>query len=112
MINMDKKYRTRDFREVRIYAVDGSSRQPIHGSIKLDSGWTATVWNLAGKECDLLHNPNLDLIEVKPRYKLSMWVNVYPDNELYTRRAADHAAGPNRIACIKVELDFEEGEGL
>ena len=115
MINMDKKYRTRDFREVRIYAVDGSSRQPIHGSIKLDSGWTATVWNLAGKECDLLHNPNLDLIEVKPRHKQTVWLNVYgrPDDvtAYNCRWKANQSVFP-RIACIKVELDFEEGQGL
>jgi hypothetical protein len=29
-----------------------------------------------------------------------------------SKERADLAAGCNRIACIKVELDFEEGEGL
>jgi hypothetical protein len=32
MISMDKQYRTRDGREVRIYAVDGGGKYPIHGA--------------------------------------------------------------------------------
>ena len=35
-MSMDKKYRTRDGKEVRIYAVDGCGDYPIHGSYAFD----------------------------------------------------------------------------
>ena len=41
------------------------------------------------------------------------WVNIYPDGiprAHRTRELADKYAGPNRIACVRVE--YEEGEGL
>ena len=47
-ISMDKKYRTRDGREVRIYAVDGYRDYPIHGAI-MDDGWCVHYWSEKGK---------------------------------------------------------------
>ena len=36
MIDINKKYRTRNGREVRIYATDGWSASPVHGAIKVE----------------------------------------------------------------------------
>ena len=33
MIDMKKKYRTKDGREVRIYATDGVGHYPVHGAV-------------------------------------------------------------------------------
>ena len=52
---------------------------------------------------------------VKPRIKRTVWLNVYADKSgdySQARSIADCMAGPNRIACVKVEIDCEHGEGL
>lgn len=118
MISKDKQYRTRDGREVRIYATDaGIGKNLIHGATHDDDfGWVPHVWLPDGKhECD----SSICLVEVKPRHKRTVWLNVYEaDNTecvgsaYMTARDAYKAAAVTRIACIKVDLDFEEGEGL
>jgi len=114
MISKDKQYRTRDGREVRIYATDGGMKR-IHGAIKTTDGWLQTGWYSDGR--DQYGRNQCDLIEVKPRYKRTVWLNVY-DNEVIhggwkTKEEADKICHNNhRIACIRVDLDFQEGEGL
>ena len=63
----------------------------------------------------------MDLIEVRPRHKLTVWTNVYktPNSGIvygqlfHTKEVAEqYVVRDDRIACIKVELNFEEGEGL
>jgi hypothetical protein len=114
MIDKNKTYRTRDGREVRIYATDGGAGASIHGAIKSGTGWLTTAWGARGNYwCNEDHDH--DLIEVRPRHKRTVWLNVYPDkNGDYSqlRTLADALATKERIACIKVDLDFEEGEGL
>ena len=113
MISMDKQYRTRDGREVRIYAVDGGGYYPIHGAYK-DSMWlwVQNSWVENGV-CN--YDNDLDLIEVKPRIQREEWVNVYPtftSRSHQTREIAERLAEDGRIACIKRAIDCEEGEGL
>ena len=119
MIDINKQYRTRDGREVRIYATDRGGCWPVHGAIKTkDSGvWVNYCWSANGSA---LYS-ELDLIEVRPRHTQTLWTNVYRDKRdvvvfgqlFFTRETADiYNVHHNRIACIKVELDFEEGEGL
>lgn len=112
MIELGKQYKTRDGREVRIYAVDGGGHKPIHGAIREGDGWFAASWLQGG--VGALHINSL--IEVKPRIKREVWVNVYPGPivcELrHTKADADEDAMRNRIACVKLTIDCEEGEGL
>lgn len=114
-ISMDKKYRTRDGREVRIYAVDG--RTPagqVHGAVNYGDGWKQFGWYISG-QYDCSEESCLDLIEVKPRIYCVYWVNVYPNYGACchkTKEEADKCAGQDRIACVKVVIDCEEGEGL
>ena len=117
MIDINKKYRTRDGREVRIYATDGGGRNPVHGSIKEEDGWIFQVWPQNGRYFeDDDEDYRIDLIEVRHRHKRTVWLNVYEDDlDAYTaasKKNADENASEDRIACIKVKLDFEEGEGL
>lgn len=119
MISKDKTYRTRDGREVRIYATDGGGPYPVHGAMRLPNFWAPTNWSENGNYKDQFGLNDLDLIEVKPRYKRTVWMNVYtPDNTecvgsaYMTAHDAHQAAAVTRIACIKVDLDFEEGEGI
>ena len=113
MIDINKKYRTRDGREVRIYATDGADKYPVHGSIKYETGWELFTWQLDGMRIPGREGGG-DLIEVRPRHKRTVWLNVYADNYglWETKKEADRSAIVGRIACIKVDLDFEEGDGL
>lgn len=115
MIDPNKKYRTRDNREVRIYAVDGyANGTAIHGAIKNVGGWSLCGWFADGKYT-LGDSTSTDLVEVKPRHKRTVWVNAYPSGHVSMwedKRTADKMRDSHGIACIKVELDFEEGEGL
>ena len=56
------------------------------------------------------------LIRNKPeKKKLCGWVNVYPEDRYgayKTRRAADDCAVSSRVACVYIEKEYEEGEGL
>ena len=119
MIDITKKYRTRDGREVRIYATDGADPYPVHGAIKNSDGeWCGSAWRVNGDY--KLNAPTFDdddLIEVKPRIKREVWVNVYPLHvsvTYETKADADKGAYQqvNRIACVKLTIDCEEGHGL
>lgn len=113
MIEMGKTYKTRDGREVRIYAVDGVDDYPVHGAVYV-GGWFPFKWRSDGTYG---HSPKHvhDLIEVKPRIKRTVWINVNPDGRCLlwnSREAADERTTKDRIACVKVEIDCEHGEGL
>jgi len=122
MIELGKQYKTRDGREVRIYAVDGGGRFPVHGALKqVDGTWRQEEWTLTGSyngEKDGHSLPNaLDLVEVKPRIQREVWVNVYKSECAYgavyrEKCSADIGADSTRIACVKLVIDCEEGEGL
>jgi hypothetical protein len=124
MIDKNRIYRTRDGREVRIYATDGDgSGSAIHGAIKNFYGWVATVWNPDGKchwgaGCYGDPTPANDLIEVRPRHKRTVWLTVWSFNYIQVMSTPEWQisksgrSGEIPYACIKVELDFEEGEGL
>jgi len=119
MISKDKQYRTRDGREVRIYATDGHPEEPVHGAFKdFGEDWNHTSWYMDGTS--VYRVKGADLVEVKPRIKRTYWVNVYPESVSFkttsvlwpSKERADDQAMINRIACVKVEIDVEEGEGL
>jgi hypothetical protein len=120
MIDKSKTYRTRDGREVRIYATDGGSYQPIMGATSYTSKEGKTWWESARWADDGSYDPygretNSDLIEVRPRHKRTVWVNVYgPESQTshHSREQADEERDPECLACIRVDLNFEEGEGL
>ena len=110
MIDINKSYRTRHGLEVRIYAIDGSGRLSIHGAMKTPDGWVPMQWPLAGRWT--ASDSPFDLIEVKPRIKKAVWLHVFKDGNVVA--AVDPASYniTHRIACVKVEIDCEEGEGL
>jgi len=114
MIDINKKYVTRDGREVRIYATDGGLENCItHGAAKNKSGyWESASWYTAhGGYYDDGVPHQYDLIEVRPRHKRTVWLHVFRNSTVCGPIDACYDI-PNRIAAIKVEWDFEEGEGL
>ena len=112
MIDINKKYRTRACAEVRIYAVDGDEPRPVHGAFKSPTGWVVSSWRQDGTQLDF--GGHYDLIELKPRIKRTLWVNVFPHTTaMFSHKLdADVYASSARLACVKVEIDCEEGEGL
>ncbi len=73
MISLDKSYRTKNGKEVRLYAIDGHGYWPVHGAISYPDGWYAFQWSVDGQGAYANH----DLIEVVmiPEY----WV-VFEEN--------------------------------
>ena len=117
-IDINKRYRTRDGREVRIYATDGHPDEPVHGAFKDYSGqWNTSIWNLDGtcrfKKC-VSGEQCVDLVEVKQRIKRTYWANIYDTGLTYhdTKEDANNYKMGLRLACVKVEIDCEKGEGL
>jgi len=113
MIELGKQYRTEDGCEARVYAVDAGGTHSVHGAIKRNGSWIVTAWSKEG--CWSSGYSINNLVEVKPRIQREMWLNVY-NGRLCTgypsREESDRASSYDRIACVKVVIDCEEGEGL
>lgn len=73
MISMDKKYRTRDGRDVRILCVDGPDDAPVVGLI----GRTTASWHLDGRWAHAFTETAYDLVEHQEPDVRTIWVNVY-----------------------------------
>ncbi len=112
---MDKKYKTRDGREVKIYSVEGNCYDYIHGAVmQFNGNWELRSWYKNGKEWSS-EEGSLDLIEVKERKKIESWANIYPDGAIAphpTKEKADNGRASDCFACVKITIDCEEGEGL
>lgn len=109
MIDKNKTYRTRDGREVRIYATDHGGRFPVAGAFFDDGRWQFSTWDNDGNWCS--GACSADLIEVKPRIVRTYWMLVY---DTYCTHSKEKPAkfSSDCKACVKVEIECEEGEGL
>ncbi len=129
MISLDRKYKTRDGRDVRVLCVDGPDPcYPVVAVVRCSNElhWEPFDFTVDGRK-HREDNPSAsDLIEVKPEHH--GWMNVYRTyggiepglmggGIFPTKHKADEQAknGPlcglsDRIACIPVH--FEEGLGL
>jgi hypothetical protein len=114
-ISMDKQYRTRCGYEVRIYATDHFGYYPIVGAILCGKNWVPVNWRLDGVSSPT--DNSLDLIEVKPRIQREYWVNIPPEENIspvcwLTKEKADGVSSDDRLACVKITIDCQEGDGL
>lgn len=97
-ISMDKKYRTRDGRDIRLLCVDGPEEYPVIGVIygkDLADGWDSDgKYFIAGLG-------NSDLIEYHEPDIRTIWVNVYVSHvePFQTRNVAELNAAPS---CISI----------
>lgn len=119
-IDINKKYKTQSGKNVRIYSTEALGDFPIHGAVLLDDEWDICTWTKDGKynlDDDINDDP-FDLVEVKPRIQREYWMNLYNSGSCTVwknRENADSGAKMtknNRIACVKIVIDCEEGEGL
>lgn len=91
-IEMGKTYRTRDGREVRIYAVGDFG---VHGAVLEDGGWQVCGWHADGGWSSPSRAERHDLIEHKPTITRTCW--------------AVHLAVPYATAAnYRVDFDDEE----
>jgi hypothetical protein len=116
-ICINKKYRTRDGKEVTIYRTDAKGVFPVHGSIIQNYGETCSSWTSEGRYYDDLSADDKDLVEVRPRIGFRIWLNIYENDvamSFATLEAADQAASQvfGRLACIPVTVDCKKGEGI
>lgn len=120
MIDLKKQYGTQGGYKVKLNFIDGET---VYGHYeRWKDLWFGGEWNINDGIYSKTGNQKCDLVEVKPRIKKNVWVNIYESGDyfIWPRKSdADLSAevtkvdqGYCRIACIKVELDYEEGEGL
>lgn len=118
-----KPVQTRDGRKARIVCVDvkTSSRfpYPILALITNPSGEESTAYftdeGCASKRFDAEERlDSRDLINIPVKHKRVFWVNFYEDS-LYIHSdagAARRFSSPTLLATKRIEIEFEEGEGL
>jgi hypothetical protein len=107
----DKQYKTRDGREVRIYATDGAGPYPVQGAIKRSDGWNCATWLSDGHVISSKQDPE-DLIEVKPRMKFERWVAIGHCGSISMFSEKVTSGGPSLFAIKHISFEVEEGEGL
>ena len=110
MIDINKKYKTRDGCDVRILCTDKVSKKfPVVALVRLAEYEEVRTYTKEGSHLSNYESES-DLIEVKE--KQVGWINIYNDGGVLhkTKEEADIKGAGSRIACIKIE--FEEGEGL
>ena len=111
-IDKNKTYKTVCGYEVKIYDdnVQGAAGGEVHGAV-LTSGWQIAYWT---SEYGFSNIKGYDLVEVRPRIKRDVFLNVYDNNVILhmDRTKAHRMAGIDRLACIVYTIDCEEGEGL
>jgi len=112
MIDKDKQYKTRDGREVRIYATDGAGPHPVHGAIREFNGWYNCNWSQYGKYSEEPDSPS-HIIEVKPRIKIERWALVARDGgySLWLEKPSK-ASSVDAFGLTRISFEVEEGEGL
>ena len=114
LIEAGKRYLTRDGHEVLILAtgVEGLSDGSVVG-VQDDE---LIVWYEDGgyiRECI----NDYDLMRLMPKTESRVvYLNLYPGSREAvahcTKEAADRYADSNRIACKRLEFEYEHGEGL
>jgi len=119
-IDMNKRYATKSGCEVVIYQIHDQPGYGVHGAYKSYlhkdcSCWISKSWTSSGEDISGTESP-MDLVELRPRIQRTYFINLYPNNVVggtYDKRAdAAKWATSNRIACVEINIDVEEGEGL
>ena len=93
-------------------------RQVYIGEFRDSTGrWYASEWTDLGWYCKGIGQGDSMNLAPPPRktVRVRLWLNVYTGALSYlygTRQLADENAGQHRFACIEIDREVEEGEGL
>jgi hypothetical protein len=112
MIDKNKQYKTREGREVQIYATDCGGIYPVHGAILKNDEWIIHCWRSDGSDA-IDSISNADLIEVKQRMKFARWALIERNGgySLWLDKPSKASSG-DAFAIIRISFEAEEGEGL
>lgn len=112
-IDWTKPMQTKSRHPVRILCTDGPSPEyPVIGII--GSHLSPVHWTIDGRWMDGTCN-NLDLENAPQRIQREYWVNVYESHiggQCKTQAIAKDMRENGCLACVKITIDCEEGEGL
>jgi hypothetical protein len=111
MIDIHKKYTTKDDKEVRIYATDGIGLYPIHGAVlnyagsTNDQGWSVGTWTNDGLYDIAAPNSSLNLVEVwVPKDKEPVWCwdsdEAKAHNQIEAFPGTDHVTFSTRFYAL------------
>ncbi len=106
IIDLNKTYKTRDGRPVRIYCVDGGGNYPVHGAYEQNDRWFMETWTSKGFYGDSDEEHQLDLIGVGP------WDNLQVDDKVILKKKITgtnyhyHFAGINEMGEPMVFGDY------
>lgn len=114
-----KPVQTRNGKTARIVCTDAEAPYTI---VALIEGHSGDAFRYTTEGNLLMSSPgSMDLINVPAKFTRELWVNIYPQEQKgFTVRAAGHAtreradikACSDRIACVKVTIEGQEGDGL
>jgi len=97
-------------------AICGITPQPIVAEfLGDDDRWRVSTFRSDGG-FGYIHEDERDLINIPETKKIKFWVNVYQDSfvgDVYnTKEAATTCRLKHCFACIEIEREVKEGEGL
>lgn len=114
-MGQDDKYQMRNGRSVRILAVDLEGPYPVAAvCVPQWSQYVVERFTSTG-QLQQGQSSNLDIILKPQPFKYERWVNVYeqgPSHPYTSRWYADDCATKERIACVKITIEGNEGDGL
>lgn len=95
-------------------------RQQYIGEFRDSTGrWYASEWTDLGWHLKGIGQGDLTNLVLHPKktVRVRLWLNVYDYDgaipHMYgTRQLADENAGQHRFACIEIDREVEEGEGI
>ena len=118
MISMDKQYTTRGGRPVRVLCLDAKGNFPVVAVV--DSGQAEVACLFTQDGCYHFNKQAhpTDLIEVKPKRTVEVWINHYHRDcticgySYSSEATAKESRSSDCIATTHHTITFEEGEGL
>ena len=114
-IMMEGEYQTRDGQKRRVLCVDAPGRLPV---IAISQSGQVYRYLDDGRAADDGWDQPFDLVPVHKRHKRTVWVHVHFNGDAYyyalftTEADSKRKGNIHSIACLKLDLDFAEGEGL
>lgn len=123
MIDFTKPVQTRDGRRVQIFSHDGGTAYPILGAVESPAAqgrpghWNLQRWTPEGRFHADTPQPINDLVNTPRHIQRTVWVNVFSEyvgQGWGSKDDADRLGGgaAGRLACIPIQIDCQEGEGL
>jgi hypothetical protein len=119
-VDWSKPLQTRDGRKARLLGVikcynSEASGTHVVASMLDDSAESVDIVFTNGRSYSPVKDSDDDIINTPERIKREVWLNVYQHSECYgydSKDEADDCAMQTRIACVRVQIDCEKGEGL